>query len=97
MRICINSRDLTDFQRNRIERYFEDHFSFEGKCPRLVWKEDDSDYILLGFPQGDRTEPEVKAFPQDAHSAPVVMFRVHESALLEIAGRGQCVDFPTPG
>ena len=85
MRICINSRDLNPFQQKRIVRYFEDHFTFEGKGPELVWVEDESDYILLGFPQGKPGDLEVHPFTRDGR--PVVMFRVHENELLQIAGR----------
>lgn len=85
MRICINSRDLNPFQQKRIERYFDDHFTFEGKGPELVWLEDESDFILLGFPQGKPGDLEVHPFTRDG--APVVMFRVHENELLQIAGR----------
>jgi hypothetical protein len=87
MRICINSRDLNQYQQKRIERYFEDHFTFEGRGPELVWIEDESDFILLGFPQGRPGEIEVHPFSRDMRSAPVVMFRVHENELLRIAGR----------
>ncbi len=87
MRICINSRDLSEHQRHRIEQYFQDHFTFNGKGPGLVWREDESDYILLGFPQGNPNDPEVNPIARDAHQEPVVMFRVHENELLRIAGR----------
>lgn len=87
MRICINSRALNQFQQKRIERYFEDHFTFEDKGPELVWVEDDSNFILLGFPQGKPGDIELQPFTTDAHNAPVVMFRVHENELMRIAGR----------
>lgn len=85
MRICINSRDLNPYQQKRIERYFEDHFTFEGKGPELVWVEDETEFILLGFPQGKLGDLEVHPFTRDG--APVVMFRVHENELMRIAGR----------
>jgi hypothetical protein len=85
MNICINSRGLSEHQRGRVEQYFLDHFTFGGKGPKLCWKEDDSDYILLGFPQGPGCD--LKLLERDAHEAPVVMFRVHEDELLRIAGR----------
>ena len=87
MNICINSRGLSDCQRGRVEQYFADHFTFGGKGPKLCWKEDDSDYILLGFPQGRGTECDLKLLERDAHEAPIIMFRVHEDELLRIAGR----------
>ncbi|GAA5116274.1 hypothetical protein GCM10023212_02440 [Luteolibacter yonseiensis] len=64
-----------------------DHFTFGGKGPRLIWKDDESDYILLGFPQGQGAESGLKPLGRDAHEAPIVMFRVHEDELLRIAGR----------
>jgi hypothetical protein len=87
MNICINSRDLSECQRGRIEQYFEDHFTFDGRGPRLLWKDDESEYILLGFPQGQGMEENLKPLGRDAHEAPIVLFRVHEDELLRIAGR----------
>lgn len=87
MRICINSRALNQYQQRRIERYFDDHFTFDGRGPELLWLEDDSDFILLGFPHGKPGDIEVHTIARDLRSAPVVMFRVHENALLRIAGR----------
>jgi hypothetical protein len=81
MKICVNSRDLSPCQRSRIEEYFEDNFTFEGRGPSLVWREDESDYILLGYPHGRFEE---SGFSHDFNS---VMFRVHESRLMEIVGR----------
>jgi hypothetical protein len=87
MNICINSRDLSDNQRELIEQYFLEHFTFDGKGPKLLWKEDASDYILLGFPQGRGAGCDLKPLERAEHEAPVVMFRVHEDELLRIAGR----------
>ena len=72
MKICLNSRDLTDGQRSRIEEYFEENFAFGKRRMTLEWKEDPSEYMLLGEVSRDFGS---------------VMFRVHESHLMEIAGR----------
>lgn len=87
MQICLNSRDLNAQQRQRIEQYFDDHFSFDGKTPVLVWKEDPSEFILLGFVPRSPSSALIRMLPVDAHCAPVVMFQVHEKELLKIAGR----------
>lgn len=85
MKICINSRDLTSSQRHGIEQYFHDNFAFGGKSPKLLWMEDDSEFMLLGFCESDPGN--VKTIEKNAHKAPVVMFRVHENEMLKIAGR----------
>lgn len=87
MQICLNSRDLDEGQRKSIEQYFDDHFSFDGKSPSLVWNEDPSEFILLGFVPKSPSSALMRMLPVDAHCAPVVMFQVHERELLKIAGR----------
>ena len=87
MRICINSKNLSELQRTRIENYFQENFSFEGKKPVLIWKEDESDSILLGYPHGDSGRDQM---PPDFTS---IMFRVHENELQSIAGRDFCSSF----
>ena len=84
MRISVNSRGLTETQKNRIEEYFRENFSFASHRPKLVWKEDSSESVLLGYPYGPRMESE---FDEDCSS---IMFRVHEGELMMIAGRGFC-------
>lgn len=91
MKICINSRALTGDQRSLIESYLHDNFSFDGKTPTLIWKQDDSDFILLGYPRGNSlVEFEVNIVGRDPRS---IMFRVHENELMEIAGREKLLDF----
>ena len=90
MKICINSRDLSPSQRILIEEYLHDNFSFEGKTPTLVWKQDASDFILLGYPRGNPVEFGVNLIGRDPRS---IMFRVHENELMEIAGREKLMDF----
>lgn len=91
MKICINSRDLSPDQRTLIEEYLRDNFSFEATAPTLVWKQDDSDFILLGYPRGnDLVEFEVNIVGRDPRS---MMFRIHENELMEIAGREKLLDF----
>ncbi|MES2923113.1 MAG: hypothetical protein V4819_16270 [Verrucomicrobiota bacterium] len=90
MKICINSRDLSPGQRALVEEYLHDNFSFEGKTPTLIWKQDDSDFMLLGYPRSNRVEFEVNIMGRDPRS---MMFRVHENELMEIAGREKLVDF----
>lgn len=84
MKICINSRDLTPCQKARIEEYFQDNFCFDGKKPTLIWKLDDSEFILLGYPHGNVIDCESNLEGRDLRS---LMFRVHENELMEIAGR----------
>lgn len=84
MKICINSRDLTDCQRGLVEDYFEDNFSFEGNRPTLVWKVDESASLLLGYAFGNSILAGSDDLIHDSHS---LMFRVHERELMEIVGR----------
>ena len=90
MKICINSRDLSPRQKALVEAYLHDNFSFEGKSPTLVWKQDTSGYMLLGDPRRNSVELEVNILGHDPRS---IMFRVHESELMEIAGREKLLDF----
>ncbi|MEO5712128.1 MAG: hypothetical protein ABIT37_01455 [Luteolibacter sp.] len=80
MRIRINSRNLNELQQARIEGYFLENFSFSGKMPTLIWKDEDSEFILLGY--AHRTHQKF-----ESHDASSIMFRVHENELLGIAGR----------
>ena len=84
MRICINSKNLDPAQQGKIEEYFKENFSFDGKNPTLIWKEDDSDFILLGYRAGSGDGLEHDGISHDFRT---VMCRVHESELMEIAGR----------
>ncbi len=84
MKICINSKDLTDRQRGLIEEYFEDNFSFERKKLTLVWTADESQSLLLGYAFGNSLDAGPADLIYDSHS---MMFRVHERELLEIVGR----------
>lgn len=90
MKICINSRDLTPAQKRRIEEYFLDNFSFENRKPTLIWKQDDSDFVLLGYPRGNLLEFDAPTSNRDPRS---FMFRVHEAELMEIAGRDHWREF----
>lgn len=87
MKICLNSRNLSEHQKSGIEKYFHDNFTFCEKGPQLIWKEDESEFVLLGFPKGPPDQVQVARIARDAHDAPLVMFRVHENELLRIAGR----------
>lgn len=90
MKICINSRDLSPRQKVLVEEYLHDNFSFEGKTPTLIWKQDDSNFMLLGYPHGNAVEFEVNIMGHDPRS---IMFRVHDNELMEIAGREKLMDF----
>ena len=90
MKICINSRDLSPGQKVLVEEYLHDNFSFEGKTPTLIWKQDDSNFMLLGYPRRNSPELEVNIMGHDPRS---IMFRVHENELMEIAGREKLLDF----
>jgi hypothetical protein len=90
MKICINSRNLSPSQRTLVEAYLHDNFYFEGNAPTLIWKQDDSDFMLLGYPHGNLVEFEVNIMGRDPRST---MFRVHENRLMEIAGREKLLDF----
>lgn len=83
MKICINSRDLTDRQRGLVEKYFEDNFSFEGKRLTLIWKVDESQSLLLGHVFGSPSHAGSGELIYDSQS----IFRVHERELMEIVGR----------
>ncbi len=82
MRICINSRNLDDRQQAKVEEYFHENFSFDDKVPQLIWKEDASDFILLGYRTGGDHE-----LGEVSHDFRTVMCRVHENELMGIAGR----------
>lgn len=90
MNICINSTDLSPRQKALVEAYLHDNFSFEGKSPTLVWKQDTSGYMLLGYPRRNSVELEVNIMGRDPRS---IMFRVHENELIESAGREKLLDF----
>jgi len=92
MRIRINCRNLNELQQARIEDYFHENFAFEGKKPTLVWKDRESEFILLGYAHGTLQEFE-------SHDASSIMFRVHENELLEIAGRmmWEVINLPAGG
>ena len=90
MNISINSRDLSPSQKALVVDYLLDNFSFEGKSPNLVWKQDTSGYMLLGYPRRNSVELEVNIMGHDPRS---IMFRVHENELMEIAGREKLLDF----
>ena len=90
MRICLNSRNLTFAQRAKIEEYFRENFSFASLQPTLVWRDDSSDHVLLGYPCRS-------SFVLDPHrDFRSIMVRVHECELLTIAGRG-CFTKRGPG
>lgn len=72
MTILLNARDLTDRQKSRIEKYFEENFAYDGNRAVLIWEADQSDRMLLN--QG-----------RDFASVAVAL---HESNLMELAGRG---------
>lgn len=97
MRICVNARDLADNQRTEIEQYFHENFSFGGKNPTLIWKNDDSEFILLGYVHGAPSESEVQ--PPKSHDLSSTMFRVHENELMRIAGRSiyDTITLPSDG
>ena len=84
MFIRVNSRGLSPSQRACIEDYFKDNFSFEGKTLSLIWQQDDSEFILLGYPYGSSAAP-VGRQPGEEFGS--IMYRVHENELFEIAGR----------
>jgi hypothetical protein len=84
VRICVNSRDLTEIQKRRIEDYFLDNFSFASHRPTLVWTHHSSEAVLLGYPYGPHLADE------RAEDYSSIMFRVHEGELMMIAGRGFC-------
>lgn len=86
MTICINSRDLEPCQCACVETYFREQFSYNGRRLALVWQDDDSNYMILGYQHGSKGSLEVIPVKPDFSS---VMFRVHEAALLAIAGRGR--------
>ena len=90
MKICINSRNLSLGQKTLVEEYLHDNFSFEGRTPVLIWRQDDSEFVLLGYPRGNSTQFEVNIMGHDPRS---IMFRVHENELMEIAGREKLLGF----
>ena len=90
MKICLNSRDLSPAQKSLVEEYVRENFSFEGRSPTLIWKPDNSNFMLLGYPHGNLAEFEVDSLGRNSQS---IMFRIHESELMEIAGRRKWLNF----
>lgn len=80
MKICINSRNLDPCEQASIESYFDRNFSFCGKRLTLIWKDEETDFILVGYEQGSRVSLQT-------HDVSSFMYRIHEYALLSLVGR----------